>query len=149
MSTSFIDRLMAELERSGVASRASLRGCDARDIRAVEKDVGLALPGVYREFLTAMGRGAGRFFQGTDMFLPRLQGLNAAARELLKEDPKAPSLPEDAIVFSMHQGYQFMFVRAIEGDDPAVFYYMENKGVFTRIADSLSAYLLKSAEEPW
>jgi hypothetical protein len=45
---------------------------------------------------------------------------------LLEESGRPFALPPDAVVFAMHQGYQFCYFHA-EGitDDPAVFYYFE------------------------
>ena len=39
----------------------------------------------------------------------------------LAEDVEPFAFPDDALVFWMHQGYQFMFLRAAEGDDPPVY----------------------------
>ncbi len=52
-------------------------------------------------------------------------------------------MPEDAFVFFMHQGYQFMFFRLSEGDDPPVYYYGEGEGqdTFRVLQPSYSAFL--------
>jgi hypothetical protein len=96
-----------------------------------------------------MGRGAGRYFVGTDIYYPTLLGMTAAARELVAEDPNKMTLPQDSIAILMHQGYQFMFVRASDGDDPPVYHYMELSGKFEAVADSLSGYLLDAAHDEW
>jgi len=49
----------------------------------------------------------------------------------------------------MHQGYQFMFIRAAEGEDPPVYYYMEQSGKFVKKADQLSQFLLDVARDEW
>ncbi len=49
----------------------------------------------------------------------------------------------------MHQGYQFMFIRADEGEDPPVYYYMEQRGEFLRKADQLSQFFIDVACDAW
>lgn len=63
------------------------------------------------------------------MFLHDLSGLNEAATGLLQENDKNYKLPSDAFVFYMHQGYQFMFFRLSEGDDPPVYFFGEGEGL--------------------
>jgi hypothetical protein len=56
-----------------------------------------------------------------------LYDLREWAIDLLEESGEPFSLPDNAIVFLMHQGYQFFFFHA-DGinDDPPVYYYFEN-----------------------
>jgi hypothetical protein len=135
------------LVRQGEATEATIIGCSAAEIETVEADVGRPLPLAYREFLAKMGRGAGSFFVGTDLFYPILLGLTQAARDLVAEDEVELVLPEDAIAFLMHQGYQFMFIRANKGEDPAVYYYMERSGEFVLKADRFTTFLMYAARE--
>lgn len=144
-----IKALAARLIERGVASEDMLLGCTPGEIDEVEGAVGLPLPLVYRAWLARMGRMAGWFYQGTDMFYPQLLGLTNAAQRLVGEDQASLALPPDAIAFSMHQGYQFLFFRALEGDDPAVYYYMEGEGKFEKKGDSLSEFLLQVALDEW
>lgn len=72
-----------------------------------------------------------------------MMGANSA------EDEARVVLPEDAIAFMMHQGYQFMFVRSGEGEDPPVYYYREQGGEFEKKADQLSQFLLDVAYDGW
>ena len=72
----------------------------------------------YQEFLLSMGRSAGQFLRGSDCFLNHIPQLQEWAVELLQENNFAESLPEDAFIFLMHQGYQFSFFRVSEGADP-------------------------------
>ena len=144
-----IERVARLLCDRGVATEDTLLGCTTAQIDEVEADVGVPLPIVYREFLARMGCGAGRFYVGTDIQYPALLGLTQAARELIGEDEAEIRLPEDAVVILMHQGYQFMFVRSGEGDDPPVYYYMERTGRFDRMADSLSRFLFDAGSDDW
>jgi len=137
------------LIKRGVASKENIQGCDAIQIAEIETDCGCELPVAYREFLARMGRRAGDFYVGTDMFYPVLLGLTKEAHDLVAEDNSDISLPQDAIVFSMHQGYQFLFFRAQDGDDPPVYYYMEQSGTFVKKDDSLSKFLFNAAHDSW
>jgi hypothetical protein len=135
----------------GVASRDSILGCHPNEIAEIESRIGHELPFAYREFLLQMGRDAGRFYLGTDMFYPDIVNLNLtqAARKLVEDDKSAITLADDAIVFSMHQGYEFLFIREGEGIDPPVYYYMEESGQFEKKADTLTEFLLHAAQEDW
>jgi hypothetical protein len=133
----------------GVATIRTIQGCTLEQIEEIETDIGIPLPSAYREFLAKMGQRAGRFFVGTDMFYSMLRGLTAAGHELVAEDKSGIALPADAIVFSMHQGYQFLFIRADEGEDPPVYYYMEDSGKFVKKSEGLTQFLLDSAQDEW
>ena len=144
-----INKVAEILVRRGVVTENTLRGCSDTEIEEVTADVGRPLPLAYREFLAKMGRGAGKFYVGTDIFYPRVLGLTEAAHELVAEDEADLVLPEEAIAIIMHQGYQFMFVRADEGDDPPVYYYMELSGEFVQKANQLSQFLIDVAHDKW
>ncbi len=144
-----ITKVAEILVRQGVATENTITGCSTKEIEEVESDVGRPLPLSYREFLAKLGRGAGSFYVGTHLFYPTLLGITAAAHELVAEDEADIVLPKDAIAFMMHQGYQFMFVRADEGEDPPVYYYMEQSGEFVKKADQLSQFLMDVAHDEW
>ena len=99
--------------------------CSPQEITALEKRLGCALPAAYREFLEWMGQSAGGFLKGSFCFYKDLFTLKNDADRLLKDNRIWAKLPKDAIVFWMHQGYQFLFFCASEGEDPPVHYYNE------------------------
>lgn len=132
-----------------VASPATIAGCTSAEIDAIKQSIRKPLPEVYEQFLTMMGRQAGRFFQGTDMYYPAILGLNEDAAQILEEESAGLVLPETAIVFSMHQGYQFMFMSSDEGDDPPVYYYIEGADQFVRKYDHFSQFLLDATADSW
>ncbi len=143
-----IAKLVDVLIQNGVATEDTIVGCSAQEISQMEAEVG-PLPTSYREFLLKMGRGAGNFYVGTDLFYPDFLGITEAAHHLVAEDKADIILPKDTIVFMMHQGYQFMFVRSGEGADPPVYYYMEQSGQFTKKADHLTQFLIDVAKDEW
>jgi hypothetical protein len=128
-----------------VAAPDDFRGCTEAEIQRLETHFDLHLPERYREFLRMMGRGAGEFFIGIDVFYSVLFKLKSWAEELLKECSTDFKLPEDAFVFSMHQGYAFQYFLISEGDDPPIYSYTEGCGVPELIANSFTDYLNDSA----
>jgi SMI1/KNR4 family protein SUKH-1 len=139
--TELVDRIL----RAGLASE--IKGCSPDEVRQIEEHCGVRLPSIYRDFLLQMGHGAGMFFQGSDVFLPALLDLREAASELLEESGAAVSLPADAFVFLMHQGYEFLYFRVSEGDDPPVYFYLEGESAPEKKWPSFSAFLASSLDD--
>jgi hypothetical protein len=138
-----IDKIIA----AGLATPRNILGCSQEEILLLELQIGFKLPIVYREILSAIGKSAGKFFLGTDMFFPGLLKLNQYAKELLGDAESSLTLPERACVFLMHQGYQFSFFVAHDSEaDPDVFYYLEDSGEF-HPQEKLSKYFLDSVDE--
>jgi hypothetical protein len=111
-----------------ICHASDIKGASMDDVAAIEETIGQPLPGQYREFLLGIGRGAGKFFEGTDIFLSALDGLKDEAASLLKENDQDVELADDAFVFSMHQGYEFTYFNLSEGEDPPVYQYVEGSG---------------------
>jgi hypothetical protein len=101
--------------------------CTEEEITKLEDWVGHRLPHTYREFLLWMGHWGGGLFVGSDCFYENLKDLQEWTRTLLEEDKNPVQLPEDAFTFFMHQGYLFLYFRLSEGEDPPVYYYLENE----------------------
>ena len=148
MESTFISQISKKLIRAGMAKSQEIKGCSPDEIRRLEAHYNLSLPKLYQEFLREMGHRAGLFYQGTDMFYETLIDLREGASQLLREDESWFQLPDDAFVFFMHQGYQFMYFRTANGnDDPPVFNYLEGDGTPTQAYDSFSEFLLESVED--
>lgn len=133
--------LISNLLNRGVCSKGEIHGCSPEEIERFEKTYGLSLPVQYREFLLAVGHGAGMFLQGEDVFLSDLDDLKEAAIDLLEENSEEFHLPEDAFVFLMHQGYEFDYPLRSEGDDPPVYQYVEGNGPPVLTWESFSEFL--------
>ncbi len=131
---------VSRLAESGLAGEAGFVGCSSGDVSAIEAAVKLVLPGSYRFFLERCGKCAGEFLVGTDWEYDVLVELQEDALNLLDEAPPDLFLPEDAFVFAMHQGYQFLFLRCGEGDDPPVLYYLDENQAFEEVAPSFSRW---------
>jgi hypothetical protein len=121
----YLDEVKARFEQLHLVRNEKIIPCTEDEIWVLEQQLGLPLPGAYKEFLLWMGHGAGGFLRGSDCFYDSLPRLRAGAMRLLWENGYVEPLPEDTFVFSMHQGYLFYFVRAGEGDDPPVYFYSE------------------------
>ena len=131
---SLIQRLIA----SKAAEPHQIQGCPESEIKRVCEASRLSLPESYLDFLRAVGKGAGRFMCEVDQYYDAMLELNYKASKFLEiyEDGKL-SLPENAYVFSMRFGEQFLFFIA-DGinDNPPIFYYYEGNGEFTDLKKS-------------
>lgn len=121
-----VKRLFAEMNaRTHVADEVT--PCTEAEIAHLERLYHLALPVGYTEFLRWMGKGAGNFLAGDACFYDALLQLREYALDLLAENGPSLRLPDDAFVFSMHEGYQFLFFRVAEGENPPVYWYGEGQ----------------------
>jgi len=149
MTSDFGEQLATQLIRTGKASRSELIRCSGQEIQELEEACGMRVPEIYRSFLLRMGRGAGAFLSRDYFYYPSLLRLRADADELLTRDGAGFTLPADAFVFSMlSEGYQFLYFRVSEGDDPPVYRYVEGKGQAQRWYGALSGFFLACAAEP-
>lgn len=144
----YLDHVKARFYELHIALAEQVQPCTLREVQALQQQVETQLPEAYREFLLWMGHGAGPFMRGTDCFYNDLPQLREWAMELLVENSVSQSLLNNAFVFCMHQGYQFMFLRTHEGNDPIVYYYNETERQSTArmLAPSFSAFLLQEIE---
>ncbi len=123
--------------------------CTLHEVEELEQWIGHRLPEAYREFLLWMGRSGGGVLAGTNCFYEDLKRIQTSARELLEENHYSGGLPKDAFVFYMHQGYQFNFFHLEEGDDPPVYFYIEEdppRTFFEQIYQKFSMFVLTEVE---
>lgn len=118
--------------------------CSEEQVMALERSLGCSLPLAYKEFLFWMGLGAGPFLRGSRCFYNDLLAIQAGATHMLPIGASSERLPEKSFVFWMHQGYQFLFFRLQDGDDPPVHYYNQGENarriIFNQY-DSFSKFL--------
>lgn len=144
-----LDKAKARVEELKLLEPGEISPCTEAEVKALEKQLNVRLPGAYREFLLWMGKDGGKLFRGTDCWYELLPKLQSWARELLAENGLSDLLPTDAFVFLMHQGYQFMFFRLSEGEDPPVYHYDQpsRQTSFMTAAPSFSAFLESLIED--
>lgn len=116
---------LENLLSAGITTTERTKGCSDSEIEQIESSLNVKLPTSYKEFLKFMGKGAGDFLVGTDLFSPMLPTLRAWAEDLLSRTDSRFRLPGNAFIFLVHQGYQFMYFLLDTDDDPEVFYYEE------------------------
>lgn len=142
-----IEEFVRELVGSGLAAADEIKGCSEAEIRSLQAAVGLKLPQFYCDFMRRMGKRAGSLLLGTDFFWGRIRELRGFADEILIESQADFSLPKDAHVFLMHQGYVFeYFITDGVTDDPPVFQYIENQKHPQLVSDHLSTRLKSHLE---
>lgn len=144
----YLDRVKKQLIELQLVKPDELAGCTCDEVIAIEQQLGISLPRSYQEFLLYMGCSAGKFLRGSDCFLKNLPQLQEWAVELLQENNFAESLPDDAFIFFIHQGYQFSFFRVSEGADPPTYSYCEgtNQTFFIKSHESFSEFLVTEVE---
>jgi len=136
-----IEQAAKRLIDSGLASPRDMKGCTAGEIEQIESAYRIHLPAAYVAFMTRMGKGAGRFLEGSDFFFPAPLNLRADAERLLEECNAKFSFKKTDFVFGGHQGYQFLFLSTEVSDDPPVFIYVEEEDP-RQVYDRFSEWLL-------
>lgn len=139
-----IERAVARLETSSIVD-GSVEGCSGAEIEEIDSAVGVTLPDAYVAFLRRMGRSAGTFLRGDDLFylddIPRLQD---TARDLT--DDTNVELPDDAVVFLGHHDYVFLYFRPTD-PDPPVYRYLDGEDELERVHGTFSAWLSNAVED--
>lgn len=97
------------------------------------------MPGTYKVFLRALGGDAGEFLRGSAFRCKELELVNVGARALAAESNL--TLPDDAFVFFMHQGYQFSFFLLDGDEDPQVYGFLEGDAALQPRGVSFSQWL--------
>lgn len=135
---------LQRLQAAGLLPSGSTGGCTPEEIDRIESQVGHRLPGVYVDFLSALGRSSGGFMRGSDFACGQLIRLNREARELVREG--GLSIPALAFVFLMHQGYQFLYFDVSGGSDPEV-HRFEEGGPLQRVGVTFSNWFSGAVDD--
>src|SRR5262249_42127606 len=118
----------------------ALKGCTPEEIAQIKTRFCLQLPSIYEEFLTRIGKGAGRFLDGSDYLFPALLRLREEAESILDESETQFKLDAKDFVFVGHQGYEFLYFNSSQAPDPPVFLLTEGgepRRVFARFSEWL------------
>lgn len=120
------ESIIQNLIRSGKLSRNRLQGCTPTELDSLQSHFGQKLPDEYRSFMELGGRGIGQLFIGTDIYFPRVLDLQAEALELLSDHSLHSLLPNNSMVFCIHQGYEVNYLLP-HGPNPPVYQYIEGE----------------------
>lgn len=129
-------------------------GCTPAQIEEIMQKQGVSkFPGLYRDFMLEMGRGAGTLFQGSAFYYGAMMYFNfkEEALDLLKEvvtnfQIAEFQIPEKAFVFLYHQGYEFLYFDTIADEyDSVVYIYVEGE-LESRELGRLSTLFLREIE---
>jgi hypothetical protein len=141
------EKFVSEILDSGLATEQEVKPCSEEDVASFNESTGSISPVTYEQFLLKIGKEAGRFMQGTDIFYPGIKGLKNEAIALLEENEEEFELPEDSFVFSMHQGYEFLYFKLSEGDDLGVYQYVEGNGTSEKVWGSFTEFMEQSLKQ--
>lgn len=120
----------------------AVAGISKKEVVQIMSDQNVArVPTRYAEFLSLMGRRAGRLLAGTDAFYPDILGLKQDAFDLLEIDDCGELIPEGSLVIAMHQGYQVYWMSDLNSDDPPVYMYQEGDREISKEWGSFSSFL--------
>lgn len=140
------DILYDRLIKSGLATEDSIIGCTELELGQIIKCSKRVLPSDYLDFMRRFGRKAGRFLSDIDMFYPSVLTLRSTAVEILMNgSDRLLTLPDDAFVFSVRYGEQFMCFSGTT-DDAVILSYMFGDESFGNVGNSLRGFLLRELE---
>jgi hypothetical protein len=149
MKTPFADELKNKYLQGAGRYAGKVEGCSEQEIEEIRLAQRVdRLPNIYRQFLAVMGREDGRLFLGTDVCYPEILEAKGAVAGLLHINGNPFPFPEDAVVFSVHQGYHITYFQTSNNeDDPAVYSYLEGDSEPDLAANHLSTFLSDEVEK--
>jgi len=140
---SYLDQVRAYHREHIEPLLGAARGCEAREVDALERALGFALPAAYREFLLWMGRDLDGAFRGSDCFVDHVRYNNEWLPKLLAENDVGFPLPERFVAFFMHQGYVAAWFAIPAEPDPACWLFAEGNSDVPEELGPFSSWLLK------
>ncbi|QBS42925.1 SMI1/KNR4 family protein [Nocardia sp. CS682] len=136
--------LCRDLIGSGFATVDQIAGCTTEEVAEVISSApdGFPIPDEYLAFLEKLGRGAGSFFMGTDLFFPSLLEANEAAADISSGPAEALTL-QNRFFIGHHQGYKVYY---FDLGSEAVYAYQEGLPETQRLANSFVDFLRQAFE---
>lgn len=147
MNDNRIQEAVEKMMALGLARRSDLKGCTREGIQEIEEEFSLILPSTYKEFLSAVGRSAGVFMQGSDFLYPEALLQKGIAERTLEEMDTDFSLSPQDYVFMGHQGYSFLFFRTGRNDDPPVLLLSDEGIIAKEVAKTFTDWLSGCIED--
>jgi|SRR5450830_916505 len=143
---SIVEKAFLKIISDGSIRKENLVGCSDEEIEIIEKHFSCILPYEYRKFLSIAGKGAGKLFQGTDIFFPTLLELQEEAKSLLLELNLSNLFDGSEKIFCMHQGYEINYFKDLSAD-PTIMQFTEGCDIPIVAYDSFSNFIISSIRE--
>jgi hypothetical protein len=120
-----VNDLIRRLVKKGIATPSQIVGCAENEIVEIELANRVVLPRSYREFLAAMGHGAGGFLDDCTAFYPDIVSLTGKIRQDFEQTFR---IPNEAFVFAERMGETFgYFLADGRSDDPPIYGWSEDR----------------------
>ncbi len=112
------------------------------EVRQLEIQMGVSLPGAHREFLCWMGHGADRLLLGAEYRINQIMDMQGQVASCIQHNQAQP-LPSDAVVFWFVRPSTYALFRLSEGGDPPIYVYEQNRHIqrLERAYDTFSDFL--------
>lgn len=136
-----IKNILQVLNMSCHISHKPWQGCSDKQVVHLEQTLEINLPSDYVDYLMLVGLGAGSFLNGTSAFYNDLFELKKYAIELLEENNITNFLKQSDFVFSMHQGYEFIYLDTLKGNLSPIFQFVEGNNDAILFWPSFEEYL--------
>lgn len=154
MYSAFMTDLCDFMVDAGIAAPDACRGCSDVEIEQLERKLSFRLPAAMSECLRRLGHACGQFMDGDAFGLSAFDEAHEVAQEITAKPDSPWRLPDQAIPFLQHHGYEFLFIQSNAGDDPPVWLYVETEPVAREVGASFTAWLRESAlgtveRKPW
>ncbi|QIB74798.1 SMI1/KNR4 family protein [Halogeometricum borinquense] len=144
-----VKKLTGQILDIVLAADAEIEGCSAEEISQIENESNVRLPAAYVAFLKEMGRSAGDFLRGDDLFYPDMIGLQDTVEECMFVSDSSAVLAESDFVFAGHHDYVYLYFDTEDGEDPPVYryIYMAGEDQPEQVFDTFSEWFESSVED--
>jgi hypothetical protein len=140
-----IELIQDYIIKNKLAEPSNIHGISQLEIDHLQKNFGIILPSIYKNFLLTMGGGIGNLFNDVDFFYPEISTLAQELSELIDEEELQINLPKNSFIFSGYQGFQYHYFLCNGKSDPQVFRVLDD-GSIKIVSNSFSEYLFSALQ---
>lgn len=157
MEYQIINKFISKIIETVDFDKREIKGCTLAEILDLENNhpAKKDLPKALKEFLTFGGRKITYWKPGTGFFYPFFYDVNYKLDKTFLDSNYCANFfgnqfldkfPSDAFLFYSNQGYEYMFIRLSEGDDPPVYFFDNDESMqhFSIVSESFSQWLNNS-----
>jgi len=142
-----IRQSISQLQESTILENGDIEGCDREEIQEIEQKEDVSLPAAYVLFLQEIGKSAGDFLRGDDLYFPEMIGLKNGANELIEESNAAVELTDSEFVFAGHHDYVYLYFDTNHDEDPPVYRYVEGDENSEKVFEHFSEWVESSVQD--